>query len=81
MMGAMDISYDPKFDHAFMAIILGEEESLNRLHKNLGSDKFHMSKLFNTKRQNEIISKIKFDGKIILHFVLNSIAILKKFLT
>lgn len=63
MIGAMDISYDSKFDHAFMAIILGEEESLNRLHKNLGSDKFHMSKLFDIKRQKEIISKIKFDGK------------------
>ena len=62
LVGAMDISYDPSLDHAFMAVVIGKEDSINNLHKNLGLKKIHMSQI-SKERRNNIISKIKFDGK------------------
>ena len=63
LVGAMDISYDPKCEHAFMAIVIGKKDSINHLYKNLGFAKIHMSQMANKKKQKDIVSKIKFDGK------------------
>ena len=63
LVGAMDISYDPKSDHAFMAIVIGKKDSINNLYKSFGLKKIHMSQMTSKKNQKNIISKIKFDGK------------------
>ena len=68
MIGMMDMSYDPKLSHAFMAIVVGREENILRLRYGLGSGRIHMSEIIDKARQDEIISKIRSGEKNITAF-------------
>jgi len=44
-----------------MAIIVGKEASINRLHKSLGYNKIHMNQM-SKKQRNDVISNMRIDG-------------------
>ena len=63
LIGAMDISYNPKTDSTFLAIVIGKEENLVHLQKSFKLDKVHMGMIKNQAKKDDILSKTKFDGK------------------
>ena len=52
----------PVGNHKFMGIVIGTQESIRSMVKNLGSNRIHMSPVKDKKRQDATLSKLRFDG-------------------
>jgi len=63
LLAGMDVSGDDKSgNYKYLAVIIGTEESINRLSDDIGYLPTHISRL-GGRKQNEIIGKMVFDGK------------------
>lgn len=61
---AMDVSGDQySGNHKFLAVVVGTEEKINAIVKNLGNKKTHMSMIKSKSIKDRIISKVVFDGR------------------
>ena len=64
MLAGMDASGDQKSgNQKFMAVVIGTEESIVAMTRRLGSDSIHMNMIRNPRERDEILSKIRFDGR------------------
>lgn len=60
----MDVSGDQySGNHKFLAVVIGTEEKINAIVKNLGNNKTHMSMIKSKSIKDRIISKVIFDGR------------------
>lgn len=64
LLAGMDASGDQKSgNQKFMAVVIGTEESIVAMTRRLGSDSIHMNMIRNPRERDEILSKIRFDGR------------------
>lgn len=67
----MDVSGDQHSgNHKFLAVVIGTEEKINAIIRNLGSNKIHMSTIKSKDAKDRIISKVIFDGRESIAFCL-----------
>ena len=71
LVAAMDVSGDQySGNHKFLAVVIGTEEKINAIVKNLGNNKIHMSMIKSKSIKDRIISEVVFDGKESIAFCL-----------
>lgn len=71
LVAAVDVSGDQRSgNHKFLAIVIGTEEKINAIRKNLGNNKIHMSTIKSQSAKERIISKVIFDGRESIAFCL-----------
>lgn len=64
LVAAMDVSGDQySGNHKFLAVVVGTEEKINAIVKNLGNSKTHMSMIKSKNIKDRIISEVIFDGR------------------
>ena len=64
MAAGMDASGDQSSgNQKFMAVVIGTEESVAAMTRRLGSDSIHMNMIKNPRERDEILNKIRFDGR------------------
>ena len=67
----MDVSGDQyPGNHKFLAVVVGTEEKINAIIKNLGNNKTHMSMIKSKNIKDRIISEVIFDGRESIAFCL-----------
>jgi len=69
IVGGMDASGTPETDqNKYLGVVIGTDRAINATKMNLGYEDIHMSRIGDKKRQDEIISKLKFDSSEIMAF-------------
>lgn len=63
LVAAMDASGDPHTgNHKFLGIVIGTQDKINSIIRNMGHNRFHMSTIRNKEIRQDILFRISFDG-------------------
>lgn len=69
IVGGMDVSGTPKTGNCkYLGVVVGTDQAINTVKINLGYEGIHMSQIGDKRRQDKIISKLKFDSREIMAF-------------
>ena len=69
IVGGMDTSGTSNTDQSrYLGVVIGTDQAINTMKMDLSYEDIHMSRIVDKKRQDEIISKLKFDSSEIMAF-------------
>ena len=72
LVAGLDYSGDPRAGTKSLTVVIGTPEAIDSAMKRLGPGPTHTRNIRNKKRQYEIFSKLRFDGKTIVAFCIQT---------
>ena len=69
LLAGVDVSGRPGIgNYKFMSIVIGTDEKIKSMMRQVGMDNIHMNTIHDEKIRNHIVSKLRFDGKQCIAF-------------